>query len=121
MNSEAHGGEVTYEFISKFPQFIQKGMYINGTYYHPTFLYESIWNLVVCIILISILYKKKKNNNGIVISSYIVLYSIGRFFIEGLRTDSLMLGGVRVAQLISIIGIIFGLSLIIYIRKIKNK
>ncbi len=51
-NSEAHGGPVTKEFISKFPQFIQKGMFIEGTYYHPTFLYESIWNFIVCIFLI---------------------------------------------------------------------
>lgn len=121
MNSEAHGGVVTHEFISKFPQFIQKGMYINGAYYHPTFLYESIWNIIVCLILIYILYKKKENNNGIVISSYIILYSIGRFFVEGLRTDSLMFGEIRVAQLISIVGIIIGICLILYVKKFKNK
>lgn len=120
MNSEAHGGKVTYEFISKFPQFIQKGMHINGAYYHPTFLYESIWNLIVCIILIAILYKKKENNNGVVISSYIILYSVGRFFIEGLRTDSLMFGEIRVAQLISVLGIIVGSFLILYVKKLKN-
>ena len=50
MNQEAHGGPVTEQFISKFPQFIQNRMLINGTYYHPTFLYESIWDLVVFLI-----------------------------------------------------------------------
>ena len=120
MNSEAHGGEVSYEFISKFPGFVQKGMYIGGTYYHPTFLYESIWNIIVCIILLIILYKKRKKEDGIVIASYLILYSLGRVFIEGLRTDSLMLGNIRVAQLISIIGIIIGLSIIFIIKKRKT-
>jgi len=119
MNGEAHGGEVSYEFISKFPTFIQKGMYIGGTYYHPTFLYESSWNIIVCIILLIILYKKSNNDNGIVIASYMILYSLGRVFIEGLRTDSLMIGNMRVAQLISIAGIIIGASIILIIKKKK--
>ena len=102
-NSEAHGGPVTQTFISKFPNFIQKGMLIDGVYYHPTFLYESIWNMVVCLLLIYLLTKTFKR--GTVFFSYIGLYSIGRFFIEGLRTDSLMFIGIRVAQLISLTGI----------------
>ena len=123
MNIEAHGGLVSYEYISKFPKFIQNGMYINGNYYHPTFLYESIWNLLICIILMIILYRKNENTDGIVISSYMVLYSLGRVFIEGLRTDSLMIFGLRIAQVVSIIGIILGMGLIIYIKskKINDK
>lgn len=121
MNSEAHGRPVSYEFISKFPEFIQKGMNINGVYYHPTFLYESIWNIVVFIILLIILYKKNHNENGIVIASYLILYSLGRVFIEGLRTDSLMFGEIRVAQLISILGIILGVGIITYIKKKRIK
>lgn len=121
MNGEAHGGPVSYEFISKFPQFIQKGMNINGVYYHPTFLYESIWNIIVFIILLIILYKKNNNENGIVIASYLILYSLGRVFIEGLRTDSLMFGEIRVAQLISILGIILGIGIITYIKKKRNR
>jgi len=102
-NSEAHGGPVTQKFISIFPGFIQKGMLINGVYYHPTFLYESIWNVMVCLLLIYLLTKTLKL--GTVFFSYIGLYSLGRFFIEGLRTDSLMFGSIRVAQLISLTGI----------------
>ena len=120
INSEAHGGPVSYEFISKFPEFIQDGMKIGGNYYHPTFLYESIWNVLVCIILLVILYNKKVNESGIVISSYIVLYSVGRYFIEGLRTDSLMIGSMRVAQIISVVGIVIGLAVIVYIKKLKK-
>ena len=102
-NSEAHGGPVTQGFISKFPHFIQQGMLIDGVYYHPTFLYESIWNVMVCLVLIYLLRKTFKR--GTVFFTYIGLYSIGRFFIEGLRTDSLMFGSIRVAQLISLTGI----------------
>lgn len=121
MNSEAHGGEVSYEFISQFPSFIQKGMNIGEVYYNPTFLYESIWNLIVCVILLIILYKKHNNHDGIVIASYMILYSLGRVFIEGLRTDSLMIGSIRIAQLISITGIIVGIAIVSYIkRKSRN-
>ena len=119
-NSEAHGGPVSQSFIQMFPEFIQKGMYINGSYYHPTFLYESIWNLCICIFLIFL--TKRKPRSGTVIASYAGLYSLGRFFIEGLRTDSLMLGGIRVAQLVSLAGIVIcviGL-LIIYGDKFKH-
>lgn len=120
MNREAHGGEVSYEFISQFPSFIQKGMNISGNYYHPTFLYESIWNIIVCVILLVILYKKSNKEDGIVIASYMILYSLGRVFIEGLRTDSLMIGNMRIAQLISVAGIIVGVALIMYIRRKKR-
>lgn len=116
MNQEAHGGPVTEQFISKFPHFIQQGMLINGTYYHPTFLYESMWNLVVFAILLYILYKKKQQH-GIVIGSYMILYSVGRFFIEGLRTDSLMFFGLRIAQIVSLLGILFGIVIIIFAFK----
>ena len=121
MNQEAHGGPVTEQFISKFPQFIQNRMLINGTYYHPTFLYESIWDLIVFLILIFILYKKKQQH-GIIIGSYMVLYSLGRFFIEGLRTDSLMFFGLKTAQIVSLIGIIIGTIIIFVAVKFqKNK
>lgn len=113
-NGEAHGGVVSYEFISKFPLFIQRGMYINGDYYNPTFLYESLWDLIVCIILIYIF--RKKHKRGSVICAYVGLYSLGRFFIEGLRTDSLMIGHIRVAQLISFIGIVLSISFFIYLK-----
>ncbi|WP_286905761.1 prolipoprotein diacylglyceryl transferase [Clostridium sp. UBA1652] len=114
-NSEAHGGKVSEEFISKFPEFIQKGMYINGSYYNPTFLYESIWNVLVCIFLVWIYRTYKGDLKGRLFFAYFALYSLGRVFIEGLRTDSLYFMGVRVAQLVSIIGIIVG---VIYISAV---
>ena len=120
MNHEAHGGAVSSDFISRFPEFIQKGMLINGSYYHPTFLYESVFDVLICLILIYILFKKKKQH-GIVLGAYLILYSSARFFIEGLRTDSLMFMGLRIAQVISIVGIILGAIIIfISIKKAKS-
>lgn len=119
MNQEAHGGPVSAEFISKFPEFIQKGMLIDGTYYHPTFLYESIWNVIVFIILMILL--KKCVEDGVVAFSYIGLYSLGRFFIEGLRTDSLMIFGLRIAQIVSLVGILAWIGYLIYVYAIKKR
>ena len=119
-NQEAHGGQVTNEFISKFPEFIQRGMYINGAYYHPTFLYESIWDIFVAILLMIILYNITDRYKGVVISAYISLYSLGRFFIEGLRTDSLMFFGLRIAQIVSILGVVISISLLVYIYRKKK-
>ncbi len=117
-NQEAHGGPVTEAFISKFPQFIQNGMLIKGTYYHPTFLYESIWNVLVCLLLLYML--KKVSKKGVIFFSYIGLYSVARFFIEGLRTDSLMLGSIRMAQLVSIIGVVIWVAGVIYCYKFNR-
>jgi len=117
-NQEAHGGPVTEAFISKFPQFIQNGMLIKGTYYHPTFLYESIWNVLVCLLLLYML--KKVSKKGVIFFSYIGLYSVARFFIEGLRTDSLMLGSIRMAQLVSIIGVGIWVAGVIYCYKFNR-
>lgn len=121
-NSEAHGGKVTEEFISKFPEFIQKGMHIGGYYYHPTFLYESIWNILVCVALVWIYRTYKGELKGRLFFGYFALYSLGRFFIEGLRTDSLYFMGLRVAQLVSLIGIAVGsvYILIVTLRKKNN-
>jgi phosphatidylglycerol:prolipoprotein diacylglycerol transferase len=117
-NQEAHGGPVSYEFISKFPQFIQNGMNIGGVYYHPTFLYESIWNIGVMVVLLILL--KKSLKEGIALFSYIGLYSLGRYFIEGLRTDSLMLGPFRQAQLISLTGVAVWIVFLLISRRRKN-
>lgn len=118
INQEAHGGVVSKEFISIFPEFIEKQMYINGNYYHPTFLYESLWNLFVFFLLL-LLRRKKYIIKGDIFALYIIGYSIGRFYIEGLRTDSLMMGSFRVAQIISILFVVTG-SFIIYLRHRKK-
>ncbi|WRM67071.1 prolipoprotein diacylglyceryl transferase [Staphylococcus aureus] len=118
MNHEAHGGSVSRAFLEQLhlPNFIIENMYINGQYYHPTFLYESIWDVAGFIILVNIRKYLKLRETFFL---YLTWYSIGRFFIEGLRTDSLMLtSNIRVAQLVSILLILISISLIVY-RRIK--
>lgn len=118
MNHEAHGGPVSRAFLEQLhlPNFIIENMYINGQYYHPTFLYESIWDVAGFIILVNI---RKHLKLGETFFLYLTWYSIGRFFIEGLRTDSLMLtSNIRVARLVSILLILISISLIVY-RRIK--
>lgn len=117
-NQEAYGAATTLATLKKIhiPEFIIKGMYINGTYYHPTFFYESAWCLLGFIIMMVIRHLNLKKE-GLLTSFYLIWYGIERFFIEGLRTDSLMLGSLKVAQLVSVIFIILGLVIIFYSRK----
>lgn len=116
INQEAFGTPVTREFISRFPVFIQKQMFIEGQYHHPAFLYESIWDLLVFAFLI--FFSRLRHFPGQILLFYLALYSAGRFFIEGIRTDSLMLGSIRVAQLASLV-IIIGVIVIFFIKHRK--
>lgn len=120
-NSEAHGSSTSLEYLQKLhlPKFIIKGMYINGNYYIPTFLYESIWCCIGFIVLLYIRKKDKYDHPGILLFTYFIWYGIGRFLIEGLRTDSLYFFSLRVSQIVSIILILIGLIGIIKIKK-KN-
>lgn len=118
-NHEAYGSVVSLSFLEKLhiPNFIIKEMLINGTYHHPTFLYESLWCLLGFIVLL-IIRKKTKDKYKIVTYSYFIYYGIGRLLIEGLRTDSLYLWNFRISQIVSVILIIVG---IIGIIKERNK
>lgn len=109
-NQEAHGGVTTKAFLESIhiPNFIIEGMTINGIVYHPTFLYESILNLIGLVILL-IVRKNKNLKNGMLVSIYLMWYSLVRFFIESMRTDSLMLFNLKMAQVISIVLFIVGL------------
>ena len=120
-NSEAHGSITTLKHLKELhiPSFIIKGMYINGNYYIPTFFYESVWCLLGFLLLLIIKRKDEYKNPGILLSIYFIWYGVGRFFIEGLRTDSLYLLGIRVSQLVSIILIIIGIIILIKIKKKK--
>lgn len=112
-NSEAHGAATTLEHLKSLhiPDFIINGMNINGTYYTPTFLYESLWCLIGVIILL-IIRRLKFTKVGQVAAFYMMWYGLGRFVIEISRTDSLMLGGFKMAQIASIIMILIGLVII---------
>ncbi len=92
-------------------------MFIDGAYRHPTFFYESLWNVGVFLFLLWIR-RKKQLKCGDVFLSYVILYSVGRFFIEGLRTDSLMLTStLRAAQVVSVMAILAAGGLIYYRHK----
>jgi phosphatidylglycerol---prolipoprotein diacylglyceryl transferase len=104
MNQEAHGGPTTRAFLESLhlPAFIINQMYIDGIYYHPTFLYESMWDLAGFVFLL-IIRRVLPLRRGELFLSYFIWYSVGRFFVEGLRTDSLMLTNtLRMAQVISL-------------------
>ncbi len=118
MNQEAHGGEVSRAFLENLhlPKFIVDQMYINGTYYHPTFLYESTWDFIGFLILLG-LRRLPSLKRGELFLSYLIWYSIGRFYVEGMRTDSLMLtSSLRIAQVVSLVLIAGGIFLIWYRR-----
>lgn len=110
INGEAHGG----------PTSLPWGIMVDGVKVHPTFLYESIWDFGI-FLFIMLYMRKKKTYEGEVIVSYITLYSIGRFFIEGLRTDSLMFGPIRMAQFVSLVGVVGGLVLHFYLKNRAKK
>lgn len=119
-NQEAHGGITTYQNLKNMhiPEFIINGMHIEGKYYYPTFFFESIWCLIGFIILM-IARKNKNLRKGFQIGFYFIWYGIGRFFIETLRTDSLMFFGLKIAQIVSLIGIIIGIIIIVTNRNKK--
>jgi phosphatidylglycerol:prolipoprotein diacylglycerol transferase len=144
INQEAHGGEVSRRFLESLhlPNWIIDQMTIYGVTYHPTFLYESIWDLLGFVLLITLRYLNPKR--GEIFFSYLIWYSLGRFFIEGLRTDSLTFtgpnwlasllnflwspmrllfepgtmngGNIRVAQLVSIVLILLAIALMVWRR-----
>ena len=86
---------------------------------HPTFLYESLWDLAGVIILL--VYRKHKGFNGEVFLGYILWYGLGRFWIEGLRTDSLYLGPLRISQVVALMSVFLGLAGIAAGRFLKRK
>lgn len=119
-NQEAHGGITTYQNLKNMhiPEFIINGMHIEGKYYYPTFFFESIWCLIGFMILM-IARRNKNLRKGFQIGFYFIWYGIGRFFIEAFRTDSLMFLGLKIAQIVSLIGIIIGIIIIVTNRNKK--
>jgi len=135
-NQEAHGGVIggvvdgnpvlsldnQRAFLSNtlhLPNYITNNMYLFGpdglNYYHPTFLYESIWNLSGFILLL-LLRRTKLIRTGDLLPIYLIWYSVGRFFIEAMRTDSLYIGntGLRTAQITSLVLIAGGIAFMVF-------
>lgn len=110
-NQEAYGYETDVPWA----------MFIDGAYRHPTFLYESVWDLTGCAVLLGLWHYWHGRRTGDVAAAYLIFYSLGRFVIEGFRTDSLMFGALRMAQVISIVGVLAGLGLLWFNRKYPCK
>ena len=115
-NGEAYGPVTNLANIKFLPQFIIDGMYINGAYRMPTFLLESIWDLVGFIGLV-IIRKSAYTKVGQLSGIYLIWYSIGRIVVEEFRTDSLMLGPIKMAQLVSVVAIVIGIIILIFSKK----
>jgi phosphatidylglycerol:prolipoprotein diacylglycerol transferase len=150
INQEAHGGPVSVTFLQslQLPDWLIDQMTIGGVIYHPTFLYESIWNLVGFGVLLFLRYVVVPKR-GEILFAYMIWYSLGRFFIEGLRTDSLAFNGpewlasilhflwtpmgivfqagelsggnIRIAQFISMLSVIVAIGIIIWRRARKSE
>jgi phosphatidylglycerol---prolipoprotein diacylglyceryl transferase len=147
MNQEAYGGPVSEEYLRgvlHLPDFIVNQMFILGMYRHPAFLYESLWNIVGLLILFAIR-RQRFVRSGEIFFGYFIWYSIGRFFIEGTRIDSLAFtgpqwlasllnalwapmgliappghmdyGNIRISQLLAILIILAAIATIVYRRK----
>ena len=120
-NHEAYGEVVSREFLEKrfIPDFIIENMYIDGAYRQPTFLYESLWCFIALVILLLI---RNKLAQSEVFAMYIVLYGVERFIVEGMRTDSLYIGSLRVSQVLSLVFVIGSLIYLIMLNtKYKDK
>ncbi|MBD3949889.1 prolipoprotein diacylglyceryl transferase [Tuanshanicoccus lijuaniae] len=120
MNQEAYGYEVSRDFLEKIhlPKVIIEQMNIEGVYHHPTFLYESLWSALGVILLLWLRQKPNLLKEGEVAAGYLLWYGLGRMVIEGMRTDSLYLGPLRISQWVAVV---FVISSIGFIMKRRNE
>jgi phosphatidylglycerol:prolipoprotein diacylglycerol transferase len=101
-NEEAFGGPTDLPWKLYISEPRRPPAFVDHQFFHPTFLYESLWNLGAFLLLYFVLRRRLERAPGALFLAYLGLYSLGRFWVEGLRTDSLMLGSMRVAQLVSV-------------------
>jgi phosphatidylglycerol:prolipoprotein diacylglycerol transferase len=93
---------------------------VNEAYYHPTFLYESLWNLGVCAGLFWLSARYPKLKRGTIFLLYAIAYSLGRVWIEALRLDSLMVGPLKMAQVVSLGAIAIALLGLVWLYGLKR-
>jgi phosphatidylglycerol---prolipoprotein diacylglyceryl transferase len=105
-NEEAFGGPTDLPWKLFIPEPRRPPAFVDQQFFHPTFLYESLWNVGAFLILYFALRRRLERAPGALFLAYLGLYSLGRFWIEGLRTDSLMLGSFRIAQIVSITAVV---------------
>jgi phosphatidylglycerol---prolipoprotein diacylglyceryl transferase len=124
-NSEAFGAPTNLPWKLYITSSRRPPEFLDVEYFHPTFLYESLWNLGVFGILMLLFFRslsaRKPLKNGTLFLLYLVLYSLGRVWIEALRTDSLMFGGLKMAQVISLVGVAIGSFGLVWLYKQRSK
>jgi phosphatidylglycerol---prolipoprotein diacylglyceryl transferase len=124
-NSEAFGAPTNLPWKLYIPTSRRPSELMDVEYFHPTFLYESLWNLGVFGILMLLFFRslsaRKPLRNGSLFLIYLVIYSLGRVWIEGLRTDSLMFGSLRMAQVISLVGVAAGSFGLVWLYRQRSK
>src|SRR3990172_7114715 len=111
-NEEAFGTPTTLPWKLYISPSHRPLAYAQYDFFHPTFLYESLWDFLIFLLLVGLFRRRLQTAPGALFLVYVGLYSLGRFFTEALRTDSLMLGPIRVAQLISVIGMAMAVILV---------
>lgn len=111
VNQEAYGQATSLSRLQALglPNWLIQQMKIDGTYYQPTFLYESSWNLLGLLVLIGLVFLYKNRRRGDLTYFYLLWYGLGRFYIEGLRSDSLYWGPVRVSQALALIFVVLSI------------
>ena len=120
-NSEAFGLPCNLPWKLYIPYLSRPVEYKAYQYFHPAFLYESILNIIVLIIMFIMLTKIKERKNGVIFFSYIIMYSVVRIFIESIRLDSVMsFGSVHIAHIMSVIFILLGIICLFKINRVKN-
>ncbi len=123
-NSEAFGSPTNLPWKLYIPVSNRPIAYVTSEYFHPTFLYESLWNILVFAILLRLFFWGLKHPLRLPVGTlslvYLIAYSCGRIWIEGLRTDSLMLGPLRVAQVISLVMITIGIVGLVWLYRLKK-
>jgi phosphatidylglycerol---prolipoprotein diacylglyceryl transferase len=124
-NSEAFGSPTNLPWKLYIPFSRRPEEFQEQDYFHPTFLYESLWNLGVFGILMFLFHRglqsRRPLRNGSLFMIYLIVYSLGRVWIEGLRTDSLMFGSLRMAQVISLVGMAIGAAGLAWIYRSRSK
>ncbi|PSO60026.1 MAG: prolipoprotein diacylglyceryl transferase [Cyanobacteria bacterium QH_6_48_35] len=123
-NSEAFGTPTDLPWKLYIPPEQRPPQYLNYEYFHPTFLYESLWNWMVLGLLLFLFFwglrHRERLKVGTIALVYLIAYSCGRIWIEGLRTDSLMLGSLQIAQVISLVLIALGVAGLVWLYGFKR-
>ncbi|PSO81722.1 MAG: prolipoprotein diacylglyceryl transferase [Cyanobacteria bacterium QS_4_48_99] len=123
-NSEAFGTPTDLPWKLYIPPEQRPPQYLNYEYFHPTFLYESLWNWMVLGLLLFLFFwglrHRERLKVGTIALVYLIAYSCGRIWIEGLRTDSLMLGSLQIAQVISLVLIALGVAGLVWLYGFKS-